>query len=100
MNLIEQHNETIKQLCIKHKVKKLRVFGSLLTDNFAGTSDVDLVAEFDDSDLDDYAENYFEFKFSLENILKTSVDLLEDKAIKNPYLRQAIDSTARLLYGR
>ena len=99
MNLIEQHNETIKQLCIKHKVKKLRVFGSLLTDNFAGTSDVDLVAEFDDSDLDDYAENYFEFKFSLENILKTSVDLLEDKAIKNPYLRQAIDSTARLLYG-
>ncbi|RPJ23945.1 MAG: nucleotidyltransferase, partial [Nitrosopumilales archaeon] len=30
---------------------------------------------------------------------KREVDLLEDKAIKNPYLRQSIDSSKQLIYG-
>jgi low affinity Fe/Cu permease len=43
--------------------------------------------------------NYFNLKKSLENLLKRQIDLLEDKAVKNPYLRQSIDSSKQLLYG-
>lgn len=99
MNLIEQHNATIKQLCINHKVKSLYVFGSLLTDNFATSSDIDFIVEFDDMDLESYADNYYDLKFSLEEILKKRIDLLEIKAIRNPYFKQAIDQSKQLVYG-
>ncbi|NCU32246.1 MAG: nucleotidyltransferase, partial [Candidatus Moranbacteria bacterium] len=36
---------------------------------------------------------------SLEHLLKREVDLLEDKAVRNPYLRQNIDASKQLIYG-
>lgn len=99
MNLIEQHIESIKQLCVKHRVKKLYVFGSLLTDKYTGSSDIDLMVEFDDIDQENYADNYYDFKFALEEILKKRVDLLEITAIKNPYLREMIDRTKQVAYA-
>jgi hypothetical protein len=38
-------------------------------------------------------------KFSLEDILKRPIDLLEEKAIKNPYFREDIDQKRKLIYG-
>lgn len=89
----------IAELCLNHKVKKLYAFGSVLKDTFNNESDIDLIVEFSDVTLEEYADNYFDFKFSLQDILKRTVDLLEDKAIKNPFLRQAIQSEKQLVYG-
>jgi hypothetical protein len=100
MNIIDQNIETIRTLCTKHKVSHLFVFGSVLTDKLKKTSDIDLIVDFNDVEIYDYADNYFDLKFSLENIFKRKVDLLEDKAINNPYLRQSIDSTKQLIYGQ
>ena len=86
-------------LCVQNKVGRLFVFGSVLTSRFKHDSDIDFIVDFKDVDLYDYADNYFELKFSLENIFKRDIDLLEDKAIKNPYLRQSIDSSKQLIYG-
>jgi len=36
--------------------------------------------------------------FSLERILKRDVDLLESRAIRNPYLLKSIDSAKQLVY--
>jgi hypothetical protein len=99
MNLINRNIEVINELCKRYKVRKLFVFGSVLTKKFKKTSDVDLVVDFQEVDLYDYADNYFDFKDSLERLFKREVDLLEDKAIKNPYLRQSIDSSKQLIYG-
>jgi predicted nucleotidyltransferase len=99
MNLIEQHKTTIEQLCIKHKVKNLYVFGSVVTDKLTSTSDIDLLVEFDDMDPERYADNYYDLKFSLEELLQKPIDLLEIKAIKNPYFKQAIDRRKQLIYG-
>lgn len=99
MSLIDQHIDNIKALCIKYKVKKLFAFGSVITDRFKSDSDIDLVVDFDNVDLYDYADNYFELKKSLEDIFHREVDLLEDKAIKNPYFRQSIDASKLLIYG-
>jgi len=100
MQIIEQNIDKIRDLCSKYKVARLFVFGSVLSERFKKDSDVDLIVDFQDIDLYDYADNYFDLKSSLEKIFKRNVDLLEDKAISNPYLRQSIDSSKQLLYGQ
>lgn len=62
-------------------------------------SDVDLLVEFAINDPIEYSDNYFDLKFELERILNRSIDLLENKAIKNPFLRENIDKSKVLLYG-
>ena len=99
MRIIEKNLDKIKALCNKHKVAKLFVFGSILTDNFKKSSDIDLLVDFSGVELYDYADNYFDLKESLEKLLKRQVDLLEDKAITNPYLRKSIDSSKQMIYG-
>ncbi|MEY1640556.1 nucleotidyltransferase family protein [Tenuifilum osseticum] len=99
MNPIERSIDKIRDLCLKHKVKRLFVFGSILTNRFKKNSDIDLVVDFQDVDLYEYADNYFDLKESLEKLLNRNVDLLEGKAIKNPYLKQTIDSSKQLIYG-
>ncbi|WPO77601.1 hypothetical protein [Flavobacterium sp. KACC 22761] len=47
----------------------------------------------------DYADNYFDFKFSLEEIFKRPIDLLEEKAIKNPYFKENLNKQKQLIYG-
>jgi len=47
----------------------------------------------------DYADNYFNLKFALEELLSRQIDLLENKAIKNPYLRENINNSKTLLYA-
>jgi predicted nucleotidyltransferase len=37
--------------------------------------------------------------FVLEKLLKRQIDLLEDQAVKNPYLRKSIDSSKKIIYG-
>jgi predicted nucleotidyltransferase len=100
MNIIDQNIEIIRDLCTKHNVARLFVFGSVLTNRLKKNSDIDLIVDFRDINVYDYADNYFDLKFSLENLLNRKVDLLEDKAINNPYLRQSIDSTKQLIYGQ
>lgn len=98
MNVVYQNIERIRDLCAKHKVARLFVFGSVLSDKFKKESDIDLIVDFQEIDLYDYADNYFDLKFALEKIFDRPVDLLEEKAIKNPYLKQSIDSSKQLLY--
>jgi uncharacterized protein len=96
---LERYIGAIKTLCQENKVKNLYVFGSVLTDSFTDKSDIDLIVDIDSNDPLDYADNYFNLKFALEALLNRPIDLLENKAIKNPYLRENIDNSKTLLYA-
>lgn len=100
MNLIEQNIAAISELCGAHKVDRLFVFGSVLTDRFNAQSDVDFVVKFANVDPHLYFDNYMNLKEALEKLLNRSVDLLEDQAIRNPILRKSVDETKKLVYGR
>jgi len=100
MNIIEAHIHLIRQLCHQYKVKTLFAFGSVTTDRFKPTSDIDLLVDIESSDPLEYADNYFALKFQLEKILRRHIDLLEQKALRNPFLRQEIDNSKVLLYGK
>ncbi len=99
MNFIENYRKDITELCKTHKVKSLYAFGSVLTDKFNNESDVDLIVDFQQLDVLDYGDNYYDLKFSLENILKRNIDLLEQKAIKNPYFIKTLNQNKKLIYG-
>lgn len=99
MDLVESNIDEIRDLCRRHYVSQLFVFGSVLTNRFKKKSDIDFIVDFQGINLYDYADNYFDLKNSLENLFKREIDLLEDKAINNPYLRQSIDSSKQLIYG-
>lgn len=96
---LDKYKKEINNLYLQNKVKSLYVFGSVLTDQFSKTSDIDLVVDIDSTDPFDYADNYFNLKFSLQELFKRPVDLLENKAIKNPYIRENIDRSKTLIYG-
>ena len=100
MKLIERNMQTIIALCQMYKVNKLFVFGSILTERFNKESDIDLVVDFNKEDITDYFDNYYNLKDSLQEVLGREVDLLEEQAIKNPYLRKSVDSSKMLIYER
>jgi predicted nucleotidyltransferase len=99
MNPVELHIDKISDLCSTHRVNKLYLFGSTLTDQFNQESDIDLIVDFSPMDLSLYAENYYNLKFSLQKLLGRQVDLLELKGIRNPVLKQQLDHTKKLIYG-
>lgn len=94
-----KYTPNIAALCKQHKVSKLFAFGSALTNRFNNESDIDMVVDFQDVDLVEYADNYFSLKDSLSRLFGREVDLLEDKAIRNPILRKNIDNSKLLIYG-
>jgi uncharacterized protein len=99
-NEIQKYSQQIEALCKLHNVKTLFAFGSVLSDKFNSKSDIDLIVDIADSDPFAYTDNYFDLKFKLENLFNRPVDLLENKALKNPYLKKEIDTTKVLVYGK
>ncbi len=99
MNHLDTYLKEINHLCEQHKVNKLYVFGSALSNNFNEKSDIDLIVDFNTLELEEYADNYFDFKFSLQKVFNRSIDLLEEKAIKNPYFKNAVLKDRALIYG-
>jgi predicted nucleotidyltransferase len=100
MNILDKHIIDIRKLCSHYHVKELYAFGSVLTNEFNSESDVDLVVDFNPMDVALYADNYYDLKFSLQNMLNRSVDLLEEKAIKNPNFKQNLHQQRQLIYGQ
>ncbi|MDR2233522.1 MAG: nucleotidyltransferase domain-containing protein [Tannerella sp.] len=96
---LERYQNSLSALCKQYNVKTLYAFGSVLTDHFGNNSDVDLIVSFHALPVEDYADNYFDFKFSLQDIFNRPVDLLEEQAIKNPYFRRKIDHSKQKIYG-
>ncbi len=100
MTLIDTTRDKLNNLCEKHNVKELYLFGSILTDRFIDSSDVDILVQFGSVELEQYADNYFDFKEELELLFKRPVDLVENQAIKNPVFRKVVDREKQLVYER
>ena len=93
------HIEEIKTICIDNNVKELYLFGSALTDKFTINSDIDFLVEFKKMTPAEYTDKYFKLKFSLEEVLKREIDLLETKALRNPFVSQEIEKHKQLIYA-
>lgn len=99
MDQLSAYLKDINKLCSAYGVKHLYAFGSILTDQYNTRSDIDFIVDFLPIDSKEYADNYYDLKFSLERILNRKVDLLEEKAIKNPYFLEAIKGKKQIVWN-
>jgi len=100
MEWISKYQEALNRACLAFQVNELFVFGSVLTERFRDDSDVDFIVSLLPEDPLEYAENYFNLKQELEDILKRKVDLLEEKAIRNKTFENIINQRKMLVYAR
>ena len=96
---IDGYKNALTQLCASNRVKSLYVFGSVLTSSFDNNSDIDLIVDIDSTNPLEYADCYFNLKFALQDLFHRPIDLLENKAVRNKYLRQEIDNSKQLIYA-
>ncbi|MDE6768452.1 MAG: nucleotidyltransferase domain-containing protein [Muribaculaceae bacterium] len=101
MNIVERNIRRVIELCKQYKVNSLYLFGSILTPRFRKDSDIDFLVRFDKQSirLADYADNFFDFQYALEDLLGRKIDLVCYDAIKNPYFLAEVDSKKQLIYG-
>jgi len=95
---IEIPGDKIRSFCRHWKVRELSLFGSALRADFRPDSDVDiLVSFFEDArwslfDLVDMADE-------LAVLFGRPVDLVEKEALRNPFRRESILSTRKIIYA-
>ena len=99
MTLLGQYASDINRLCVQHKVRRLYAFGSIVSGNLKKDSDIDFIVDFEPLDVNQYADNYFDFKFALEDTFHQPIDLLEEKTIKNPYFKKVVENQRQLIYA-
>ncbi len=100
MELIDKNKADISHLCEIHKVKQLFLFGSILSDRFNNSSDIDMLVQFSNVELLEYFDNYMDLKEKFEKLLERPVDLVENQTIKNPVFRKIVDRDKLLIYER
>ena len=92
-------NEEIARACAKHGVRRLRAFGSVLTDKFdVNSSDVDFLVDFEPG-LADSFDAYFGLHEDLEHLLGRKVDLVMAEAVRNPYFAASVAESALDVYA-
>jgi predicted nucleotidyltransferase len=97
---IERHRAEIGALCQRHNVRRLDLFGSAAREtDFTATSDVDLLVEFDDQRGEPSFHDFLEFREALSRIIGRHVDLTMSGAVRNPYLRAAIERSRLSIHG-
>ena len=93
--------QTLPHFCQRHRVRHLEVFGSAARgDDFdLASSDGDFLLEFEpQSDLPPL-EEFFGFQADLSRLLERSVDLVEARAVRNPYVLANINRTREVVYA-
>jgi predicted nucleotidyltransferase len=97
---LSHYIDKVSELCTAYGVTRLELFGSATRSDFdPGSSDMGFLVDFSDTHpLGDF-DRYFGLKEALEQLFQRSVDLVERRAIKNPYFRQAIERSRVVVYG-
>ncbi|MDA8410049.1 MAG: nucleotidyltransferase domain-containing protein [Treponema sp.] len=95
---IELDDFLIISLAKKYRMKELSLFGSVLRDDFSDKSDIDLLVQFDEN-VELSLFDLFEIREAFEKAFGREVDLIEKAGLRNPYRRDRILSTAKVVYA-
>ncbi len=98
--LVESKRTEISRLCEEYHVQRLELFGSAARGDFdSAQSDLDFLVEFQDVPLSQRADDYFGLLEALESLFAKHVDLVETKAVHNPYFLGDIEGSREVLYA-
>jgi predicted nucleotidyltransferase len=97
---IESRVQQIANLCREHGVARLLVFGSVLRDDFdPERSDIDLLVEFLPDAHKPWLGEFTDLKMAMEDLFSRKVDVISERALKNPYLLATVEREKELLYA-
>ncbi len=99
MLAIDKKMPDVIELCREHKVKELYLFGSALRADCREDSDIDLAVVFSREGITGSFDQYFDFKFSMEQLLGRPVDVVCAASIRNTYFQQELEATKKLIYA-
>jgi uncharacterized protein len=98
-NLPQDHPVEVSAICRRRGVKRLGLFGSAARTDFdPARSDLDFTVEFLDMPLGLRPAAYFGLVEEIEHLFGRHVDLVDRKAVVNPYLLAAIERDEVTLY--
>ena len=97
--LISQHTDELAEICRRHHVKSLEVFGSAAVGGFnPENSDIDFLVEFNESDDISLFKTRRDLTQALESLFNRSVDLVIFANVENPYFRTSVENTREPIF--
>ena len=92
------NEKDIESLAKKWGIIEFSIFGSVLGNHFKDDSDIDILIQFK-SDIRYSLFDLVELKDELEDLFHRPVDIVEKASIKNPFRKNKILKTARVIYA-
>jgi hypothetical protein len=97
MTAIPIPTEKIADFCRRNHIRKLALFGSVLTEDFQPDSDVDILVEFEPGRTPGYA--FFRMERELSDIFDgRPVDLGTEKSL-HPLIKEQVLRDAQIVYA-
>jgi uncharacterized protein len=91
-------SEQLAGFCRRWRITELAFFGSVLRADFRPDSDIDVLVTF----APDAGHSLFDLinlQEELQSLLGRRVDIVEKRALRNPFSRQEILRTQQVVYG-
>jgi predicted nucleotidyltransferase len=88
----------LDDLCRRWSIRELGVIGSVLRADFDDASDVDVVVTFDPASTWDLFD-IVRLRDELSRLFGRPVDVIEEPALRNPYMLASLRRTKRVLYA-
>jgi hypothetical protein len=89
--------DRVRAFCLRHHIRRLALFGSVLRDDFSPGSDVDVLVEFDPDHIPDFLA-FMDMQDELSAIFNRPVDL-NTAAFLSRHFRDDVLETAKVLYA-
>lgn len=97
--LLENKKEELQSICKLMNVKTLYAFGSVVSDRFNESSDIDFLLSFPTNlSVEEYMENYFALHYKLREIFDRDIELITERTLSNPYFIESVNETKQLIY--
>jgi hypothetical protein len=96
---LETQRAAVAELCRAYGVQCLELFGSAARGAGEHARDFDFIVRFAPPHGPGYADRYLGLAEALEKLLGKRVDLLTDRSLRNPILRDTIASDRCTIYA-
>lgn len=95
---IDLDRDRLADFCRRWRISEFALFGSVLREDFRPESDVDVLVSFE-PDAPWSLWDLSTMRHELEEIFGREVDLVEKKALRNPFRRHAILTSKQVIYA-
>ena len=98
---IEIPREQLADFCVKHHIRKLSLFGSVLRDDFRPDSDVDVLVEFEAGHEPRHFRELLQMENELKGFFGRDIDLGDIQSViedPNYIRRKGILNSAQVIY--